>query len=134
MRFGKRKIIKNNNKFYLLPNKAISEKYSLKINKVINYLKKKKSDFLFVTASENNAWLLNIRGRDSKYTPIPYSYLLIDKDGNIKFFCDLKKVSTSLRKGFKKIKFSGLKDCIKILSGIEKKKFIIDSNTCSFFF
>ena len=130
----KRKIIKNNNKFYLLPNKAISEKYNLKINKVINYLKKKRSDFLFVTASENNAWLLNIRGRDSKYTPIPYSYLLVDKDGNIKFFCDLKKVSTSLRKGFKKIKFFGLKDCIKILTGIEKKKFIIDSNTCSLIF
>ena len=130
----KRKIIKNNSKFFLLPNKAISEKYNLKINKVINYLKKKRSDFLFVTASENNAWLLNIRGRDSKYTPIPYSYLLVDKDGNIKFFCNLKKVSTSLRKGFKKIKFFDLKDCTKILLGIEKKKFIIDSNTCSIFF
>ena len=55
-----------------------------------------------MTASENNAWLLNIRGRDSKYTPIPYSYLLVDKDGNIKFFCDLKKVSTSLKKVLKK--------------------------------
>ena len=96
----KRKIIKNNNKFYLLPNKAISENYRSKIVKITKYLKKKKSDFLFVTASENNAWLLNIRGRDTKYAPIPYSYILIDKDRNIKFFCDLKKVSSSLRKKF----------------------------------
>ena len=64
-----------------------------KLIKLANYLKKKKSDYLFITASENNAWLLNIRGRDTKYTPIPYSYILIDKNKNIKFFCDLKKIS-----------------------------------------
>ena len=37
----KRKIIKNNNKFYLLPNEAISENYQLKIGKISKYLKKK---------------------------------------------------------------------------------------------
>lgn len=130
----KRSVIKNNNKFYLLPNKAISEDYRLKIGKISKYLKKKKSDFLFVTASENNAWLLNIRGRDTKYTPIPYSYILIDKDRNIKFFCDLKKISSSLRRSLKKIKFLDIKVCAKILLGIKKKNFIVDSNSCSIFF
>ena len=129
----KRKIIKNKKKFYLLPNGAVSEKYQLKINKISKYLKKKKSDFLFVTASENNAWLLNIRGRDTKYTPIPYSYILIDKDKNIKFFCDLDKISSSLRKIFKKIKFIDIKNCAKTLLEIKNKKFIIDGNSCSFF-
>ena len=105
----KRRIIKNNNKFYVMPNKAISESYKLKIAKISKYLKRKKSDFLFVTASENNAWLLNIRGRDTKYTPIPNSYILIDKNRNIKFFCETKKISTSLRKSFKKIKFLDIK-------------------------
>ena len=37
----KRSVIKNNNKFYLLPNKAISEDYRLKIGKISKYLKKK---------------------------------------------------------------------------------------------
>ena len=37
----KRRIMKNNNKFYLLPNKAISEDYRLKIGKISKYLKKK---------------------------------------------------------------------------------------------
>ena len=129
----KRKIIKNKRKFYLLPNEAVSEKYLLKINKISKYLKKKKSDFLFVTASENNAWLLNIRGRDTKYTPIPYSYILIDKNKNIKFFCDLDKLSSSLKKIYKKIKFLDIKDCAKTLFEIEKKKFIIDDNSCSLF-
>ena len=75
----------------------MSEKYQSKINKISNYLKKKKSDYLFITASENNAWLLNIRGNDTKYTPYPISYILINKNKNIKFFCDLKKISLLLK-------------------------------------
>ena len=130
----KRSMKKNNNKFYVLPNKATSESYRLKIAKISKYLKKKKSDFLFVTASENNAWLLNIRGRDTKYTPIPNSYILIDKDRNIKFFCESKKISSSLRKSFKKIKFLDIKICANILLDIKRKKFIIDNNSCSIFF
>ena len=130
----KRKIVKNKNKFYLLPKDAACEKYQLKINKIAKYLKKKKSDFLFVTASENNAWLLNIRGRDTKYTPIPHSYVLIEKNRNISFFCDLKKIPPSLRKSFKQIKFLDVKNCTKTLLKIENKKFIIDSNSCSFLF
>ena len=130
----KRKIIKSKNKFYLLPDKAVSENYQSKINKISKYLNKKKSDFLFITSSENNAWLLNIRGRDTKYAPIPNSFILIDKDRNIKFFCNLKKVSSSFRKSFKKIKFLDIKDCAKKLSEIKNKKIIIDINSCSIFF
>ena len=57
-------------------------------------LKRNGADFQFITASENNAWLLNI-GSDDKYAPIPHSYVLVDKNKNIKFFCDLKKISKS---------------------------------------
>ena len=38
----KRSMKKNNNKFYVLPNKATSESYRLKIAKISKYLKKKK--------------------------------------------------------------------------------------------
>ncbi len=122
------------NKFYTLSERQTGEKYQSKISKVVNYLKKKKSDFLFITASENNAWLLNIRGRDTYYTPIPYCYTLIDKYKNIKFFCDLNKISFSLKQNFREIEFLDIKDCKKMLSNIENKKFIIDKNTCSFFY
>jgi Xaa-Pro aminopeptidase len=130
----KRKIKINKNKFFILPAGSVGEKHQSKINKLINYLKRRKSDFLFITASENNAWLLNIRGRDTKYTPIPYSYILIDKNKNIKFFCDLKKISSTLKKSFKKVEFLDIKICSKILSEIKRKKFIIDKNSCSYFF
>ena len=129
-----RKIKIKESKFFKLPNSSGSKKYQSKINIVTNFLKRRKSDFLFITASENNAWLLNIRGRDTKYTPIPYSYALIDKKKNIKFFCNKKKITPSLRKYFKKIEFLDIKDCAEILSKIKNKKFIIDKNSCSYFF
>ena len=53
---------KNKNKFFQLPKHSVSENYKLKINKVLNNLKKK-AEFQFITASENNAWLFNIRGK-----------------------------------------------------------------------
>ena len=65
---------------------------------------------------------------------MPCSYILIDKNKNIKFFCDLKKISFTFRRYFKKIEFLDIKICYKILSRIKKNKFIIDENTCSYFF
>jgi Xaa-Pro aminopeptidase len=123
-----------NNKFYKLPDSAVGENYKLKVNKIVVELKKSKSDFKFITASENNAWLLNIRGNDSRYTPIPYSYILIDQKKNINFFGNLKKISPAFKKNFNKVKFIDINSTIKILLKIKKKKFIIDDTTCSIFF
>ena len=86
-----KKILVNKRKFFKLPNQSVSEGYKAKISKIIRYLKIKGADFQFITSSENNAWLLNIRGQDSKYTPVPYSYILIDRNKNIKFFLRFKK-------------------------------------------
>ena len=68
------------------------------------------------------------------YTPIPYCYALIDKNSNIKFFCDIKKIPLSFKKYFKNIKFFQIDFIIKELSKIKKKKFIFDKNTCSIFY
>jgi len=119
------------NKFYTMPLNSVGESYKLKIKKIVSKLKKSGADFQFITASENNAWLMNIRGNDSRFTPLPHSHLLIDKKKNVKFFCDLKKISTSFKKKFNKIEFINIKNIGKILSKIYKKKIILDENTCS---
>ena len=49
----------------------------------------------------------------------------------MKFFCDLNKVSNSLRKYYKKINFVNIKEIEKVLSKIKEKKFILDNTTCS---
>ena len=78
-------------KFYVLPKNAVDQNYNYKINKLINILKNKKIDLHFVTASENIAWLLNIRGRDSNFSPLPNSYLALSVNGKINLFCNLEK-------------------------------------------
>ena len=41
---------------------------------------KLKADYLFVSAPENIAWLLNIRGYDNPNSPLPHCRLLLKKD------------------------------------------------------
>ena len=41
---------------------------------------------MLVTSSENVAWLLNIRGQDSDFSPIPNCFLIIDKQMRIFYF------------------------------------------------
>ena len=121
-------------RFYKLPKYSTHENYVKKINKVVLNLKEKKTDFQLITASENNAWLFNIRGQDSEYTPIPYSHALIDQNKNVNFFCDIKKISLSLKNDLKKVKFIQKNLLDETLLKIKSKKFIIDENTCSFYY
>ena len=130
----KRKVIKKNNKFYSLPINSVGDGYLSKINKVASFIKKKGADFQFITSSENNAWLLNIRGQDTKFAPIPNCLILIDKSKNIKIFCDLKKISVTLKKKFKRAEFISIKLASSYLGSIKNKKFIFDENTCSIYF
>ncbi len=130
----RRKIKKNNKKIFNLPRNSGCEPVKSKINKIANYLKKIKADYQFITASENNAWLLNIRGLDEKYSPIPHSYILIDKNKNVRFYCNLNKVPSALKKNPYKINFFNIGTTHEDLSKISKKKFLIDKNTCSIYF
>ena len=130
----KRKVKIKFKKFYSLPENSVGNNYKNKINKIILNLRMKKADFQFITASENVAWLLNIRGMDTEYTPIPYSHVLVSKRKKIYFFCDLKKISKFLRKKLNKVKFIDIEMTAKVLNKIDKQRFIIDKNTCSFYY
>ena len=62
---------KTNKKFYFINDNISGESSISKISKVLKFLHKDKSDYLFITAPENVAWLLNLRGKDNLYSPIP---------------------------------------------------------------
>ena len=130
----KRKTEKKINNFYILPKQANNKSYKLKVKEVVSFLKEENADFQFITACENCAWLLNIRGRDAKFSPIPKCYILIDKYKNIQLFCDLKKISPAFKKKFYGVKFVDIKILSKILLSIKNQKLIIDRNTCSLHF
>ncbi len=118
-------------KFYHLPDDAVGQNVFKKVSKLIFVMKKKRIDYQFITSSENSAWLLNLRGYDSKYTPIPHCVVLVDKRKKIKLFCDLKNVSNLIRKKYKYVEFLDTSKLNFLLSNIKKKKFSIDKNTCS---
>ena len=75
--------------FYSLNTEITGENFKSKINKVTNFLKNNNSDFIFISAPENVAWLLNIRGHDNPNSPIPNAHLFLDK--NKKFYLITKK-------------------------------------------
>ncbi len=121
-------------KFYILPKQAVDQNYKLKIKKLIYILNKKEIELQFISSSENIAWLLNIRGKDSKFTPIPNAYLTLDINKKINLFCNLNKVKNSFKKKFKNIKFVDIKYTDLFLSKIRNKKILIDSSSCSIYF
>ena len=94
--------IKSNKPFFSLKSKVVGENYKTKIIKIRKYLNKNKSDYLFITAPENVAWLLNIRGHDNPNSPIPNCHLIIDNRNSFYLITNKKKVSKIIKE--KKLK------------------------------
>ena len=127
--------IEKSNNFYKLKDKDSGQSSNFKINKLAKILKKKRIDFQFISASENVAWLLNIRGEDSEFTPVPNSYLIINKKKEVYLFCNLKKINQKLKKNLEKnINIININNIESFISKIKGKNFQIDSGSCSIFF
>ncbi len=127
--------VKLNKPFFSLNNKVVGENYKTKITKIRKYLNKNKSDYLFITAPENVAWLLNIRGHDNPNSPIPNCHLIIDNKNSFYLITYKDKVSSLIRE--KKLKSNQIiepKNFNKFIINLKGKKIIIDKNTCSIFF
>ena len=90
---------------------------------------------MFISAPENVAWLLNIRGKDNPNSPIPNARILFDKSKNIYFFSNLKKIANIKNKiNYRKIKFYDFENFYNVLSKLNSTSFTIDNLTCSIFF
>ena len=121
--------------FFSLKDKIVGENKKSKINKIINYLKKNKADNLFVTAPENVAWILNIRGGDGPNSPIPNSRLIINKSKKIFLITDTQKVKKLVKeKIINKNQIIKTNDLPKKILSINGKNFIIDDKSCSVFY
>jgi len=117
--------------FFSLSKKDTGQSSQEKIVKVKNVLLKNKADYLLVTAPENVAWILNIRGYDSAFSPIPNARLLINSKGDIDLFSQLKKV-TKIKKIFSsKIRFHDENKIEKKLRNLWNNNIWLDSLSCS---
>lgn len=53
---------------------------------------------MIVTALDEVAWLLNVRGGDNDFSPFLKSYVFISTSGQTVLFVDSRKVTQELRK------------------------------------
>ena len=120
--------------FFSLSKKITGESHQSKIKKITNFLKLNKANYLFVSAPENVAWLLNIRGHDNPTSPIPNSRLIVGRDktlllitekSNAQKIINEKKISKTQVINFDKFK--------KIIGDLKGANFIIDNQSCSVF-
>ena len=120
--------------FYSIPNGVVGESHYKKINLVSKYLQNMKADFLYISAPENVAWLLNIRGSDTPFSPIPNCNLILSKTKKFYLISERNKINKLLleKKIFLKqfVEKDNFKSFINTLKG---KKFIVDNKTLSVF-
>lgn len=93
----------------VLDQKYAGEDVKSKIVKVIDAVKENTCDAIVISALDEIAWLLNLRGSDIQYNPVFYSYVIIDADKkNVTLYADNKKfdspVSLHLEKNSVKVR------------------------------
>ena len=120
--------------FFSISGKNAGATTEKKITQVKSILLKNKADYLLVTAPENVAWILNIRGHDTSYSPIPNARLLISNKGEINLFTNPKKL-TKIKKILKnKVRIHKEMKIENVLIHLSRKSIWLDSLSCSFYY
>ena len=121
--------------FFSLCENIVGENYLNKIKKVSSFLRKKRSNFLFVSAPENVAWLLNIRGFDNPNSPMPNCRLLIDDKKKIYLIAKSKNLKKLIKeKKIKKNQIVEPNNFENFIRRFRNKKIIMDNKSCSIFY
>ena len=123
------------NPFFSLNKKITGESSKSKIRRISDFLKKNKSDFIFISAPENVAWILNIRGKDIPNSPIPNARLIVTKTKKIFLICEIKKCRILIKnKILNSQQIIKTNEFSKKIFNLMGKNFIIDEDSCSIFY
>ena len=114
------------NKTFKLPIKYAGEKVSSKINRLKKIIENNNCDFYILFSPAGLSWLLNIRGRDLKHTPISRSFCIVSKQKEIHVFTNNNNFQKIFKK-YKDIQFSNYEYLSTFLEKYKNKNFMIDS-------
>ena len=129
-----RKKVDTGKPFFSLKTNIVGENHNSKLNKIKKFIKKNKSDWIFISAPENVAWALNIRGDDNPNSPIPNCHLLLNNN-SMYLITKVKNQKNLIKdKKFKKNQIIDPKNFEILIDRIKGKKIIIDIKTCSYFY
>ena len=102
---------------------------------MIRFLKNNKADYCFISAPENVAWLLNIRGYDNPNSPIANARLILNKKKELFLIANENNLKNLLLdKKIKKKQILPINSLPQFLDNLKGKNFIIDNKTCSIFY
>ena len=128
----KKKDSRNVNPFYELSNKITGETTTLKIKRLLKHIKKKDINNIFISAPENVAWLLNLRGKDNPNSPIPNCKIILTNKKKIFFFSCPKKISLIKKNNnYKNFIYCTYGDFSNVVNDLSGKNFCVDEMTCS---
>ncbi|KAK6639078.1 hypothetical protein RUM43_007348 [Polyplax serrata] len=82
-----------------LPLKYSGKTSKVKVDDVRETMKEKKANVLVLTALDEIAWLLNIRGSDIEFNPVFFSYAAVTHT-NVHLFIDMVKITPSVKAHF----------------------------------
>ncbi len=123
---------KQTKKFFSLNEKIVGESYISKINKIRFILKSNKADYLFISAPENVAWILNIRGSDNPNSPIPNCRLIIGKNKELFLIAQIDKTLKIVKeKKLSKKQVIDPKNFKDLINNLKGNKCVIDPASCS---
>ena len=121
--------------FFSIDKKIAGESFQKKIDRASKIIKKENSNYLFITAPENVAWLLNIRGYDNPNSPIPNCRLLLMRNKKFFLISERSKIKNLIKE--KKLNNNQILDpnnFESFLSKLKDSRIIIDTKTCSIYF
>ncbi len=126
---------KKDQPFYSLDSKIVGESHHRKIDKITNFLKKNKLDHIFITAPENVAWLLNIRGHDNPNSPIPNCNLILSKNKKKFLIANNKKLKKLINeKKINKKEIINTKNIKNFFENLKGKNISVDDKTFSIYY
>ncbi len=68
-----------------------------KIADLLAFMARQDAQYYVETQPDNIAWLLNVRGDDIAFVPVPLSFLLVDRTGQATWFVDPEKLTPDTR-------------------------------------
>ena len=104
-----------------------------KISRVVDALDAADADGLLITALDEIAWLLNLRGSDVDYTPVVIAFAYVSADERV-LFIDSEKVTSEVKNHLKKygVKIKDYDDIEKFLGKISSTATVmVDPNRVS---
>lgn len=104
-----------------------------KISRVVDALDAADADGLLITALDEIAWLLNLRGSDVDYTPVVIAFAYVSEDERV-LFIDSEKVTSEVKDHLKKyrVKIKDYDDIEKFLGKISSTATVmVDPNRVS---